>query len=39
MTILYYKEEKGKKGYCIQIVGPAAKALIIGQPIVGNSIK
>jgi len=38
--MLCYKEEKkGKRGYCVQRVGPAAKALVVGQPTVGNSMR
>ena len=28
-----------KRGYRIQMVGPAAKALVVGQPTVGNSAR
>jgi len=28
-----------ERGYCIQIVGLAAKALVVGQPTVGNSTR
>jgi len=28
-----------ERGYCIQIVGPAAKSLVVGQPTVGNSTR
>jgi len=38
--MLCYKEEKkGKRGYYVQRVGPAAKALVVGQLIVGNSMR
>jgi len=28
-----------ERGYCTQIVGPAAKALVVGQLIVGNNTR
>ena len=38
--MLCYKEEKKvKRGYRIQMVEPAAKALVVGQLIAGNSMR
>jgi len=37
--LCYEEEKKGKRGYYIQRVGPAAKALVVGQPTVGNSMR
>jgi len=37
--LCYKEEKKGKRGYCVQRVGPAAKALVVGQLIVGNSMR
>ena len=37
--VVVCRGEEGEKGYRTQIVGPAAKVLVVGQPTVGSGIR